>query len=75
MEVFVTGMLHSFGNDNSKLRMSCSFIGIGLVNIIWGWLWYWKVMVTGMLYSFAIIIETIVVIVGVLGYGFVVGIL
>ena len=31
MEVFVTGILHSFGNDNSKRCMSCSCIGMGLV--------------------------------------------
>ena len=29
MEVFVTGIIHSFGNDNSKRRMSCSCIGMG----------------------------------------------
>ena len=31
MEVFVTGMLHSFETDNCKRRMSCSCIGMGLV--------------------------------------------
>ena len=31
MVVFVTEMLYSFGDDNSKLRMSCSCIGMGLV--------------------------------------------
>ena len=31
MEVFVTGILLSLGNDNSKRRMRCSCIGIGLV--------------------------------------------
>ena len=31
VELFVTGILHSFGNDNSKLRMSCSCIWMGLV--------------------------------------------
>ena len=31
MEVFVTGMLNSFGNENSKRFMSCSYIGMGLV--------------------------------------------
>ena len=31
MEVFVTGIVHSFGNDNSKRRMYCSCIGMGLV--------------------------------------------
>ena len=51
MEVFVTGILHYFGNDNSKLHMSCSCIrmrlvthymvlimileGIGNGNVIW----------------------------------------
>ena len=28
MEVFVTGILHSFGKDNSKCYMSCSCIGV-----------------------------------------------
>ena len=31
MELSVTGILHSFGNDKSKRRMSCSCIGMGLV--------------------------------------------
>ena len=31
MEVYITRMLHSFGSDNSKLRMSCNCIGMGLV--------------------------------------------
>ena len=31
MEVFVTGILHSFGNDNSKRRMRGSCIWMGLV--------------------------------------------
>ena len=43
MEVFVTGILHSFGNDNSKRCMSCSCIGMGLV--------------TGMLYVLVRIME------------------
>ena len=42
---------------------------MGLVGIL-NW-----VLVTGMLYSFTIIIETIIVVAGVLGYGFVLGIL
>ena len=58
MEVFVTGMLYSFGNNNSKRPLSCSCIGMGLVTHYMG-LRYWMVLVTGMLYSFAIIIETI----------------
>ena len=40
MEVFVIGILHSFGNDNSKRRMICSCI--------------WKGFVTGILFTFAI---------------------
>ena len=31
MEVFVTGIVHSFETDNSKLCISCSCIGMGLV--------------------------------------------
>ena len=50
MEVFVTGILHSFGNDNSKRRMICSCI--------------WKGFVTGILFTFAIIIVIVVVEVG-----------
>ena len=43
--------------------------------ILWVWLIYWNVFVTGMLYGFAIIIETMLGMIGVLGYGFVLGIL
>ena len=46
MEVFVTGMLHSYGNDNSKRRMSCSCIGMGLVTM-------------GMLYIIKVILESV----------------
>ena len=35
--VFVTEMLHTFGNYNSNLRMCCSSIGIGIGN--WNTLW------------------------------------
>ena len=38
MEVFVTGMLHSFGNDKSKGRMSCICIGMGLVTYCMGFI-------------------------------------
>ena len=31
MEVFVTGIVHSLGKDNSNRRMGCSCIGMGLV--------------------------------------------
>ena len=41
MEVFVTGILHSFGNYISKRCISCSYIGMGLV--------------TGMLYDFGLV--------------------
>ena len=68
MEVFVTGILHSFGNDNSKRRMSCSCIGMGLVMgmLYMFWLGYWKVLVMGILFTFAIIIVTVVVVAGVI---------
>ena len=66
MEVFVRVTLSSFGNDNSNRRMFCSCIGIGDWNSIWVWLRYWKVLVTGILYGFAIIIETIIVVAGAL---------
>ena len=72
-EVFVTGIVHSFETDNSKRLMSC--IGMALVTYYIGLVMIWKVLVTGMLYCFAIIIETIIVVAGVLGYGFVLGIL
>ena len=56
--------------------MCCSSTGIGDgFGIIWVWLRYWKALVTVMLYGFVIIIETIIVVVGDLGYGFVLGIL
>ena len=59
MKVFVTGTLHSFGNDNINC-MCCSSIGICNRNIILVWLKkYWKVMVMGMLYGFEIIIVNI----------------
>ena len=45
MELFVTGLLHSFETDNNKRCMSCSCIGIGLV--------------TGMLYVLVRILEVI----------------
>ena len=37
--VFVTGILHTFGNNISNRRMSGSSIGIGIGdgNIIWVW--------------------------------------
>ena len=68
MEVFVTGILFNFGNDNINCRMCFSSIGIviGNGNIVWVCLGYWKVLVTGMLYGFAIIIETIIMVTGVL---------
>ena len=44
-------------------------------NIIWVWLRYLKLFVTEMLYDYVILIETIIVLAGVLGYGFVLGIL
>ena len=75
MLVFVRGILHTFGNNNSNRCMWCSSIGIGVGNIIWVWLRYLKVLVTGMLFDFAIIIETIIVVAEVLGYGFVLRIL
>ena len=76
MKVLVTGTLHSFGIDNSNRCMCCSSIGIGDgFDIIWVWLRYCKVLVTGMLYGFAILIETIIVVAGVLGYGFILRIL
>ena len=66
MEVFVTGILHSLGKDNSNRRMCCSCIGMGLVTdmIYIFWLEYWKVLVTGILFTSAIIIVTVVVVVG-----------
>ena len=30
MEVFVTGILHTFGNNNINYHMCCSSIGIGI---------------------------------------------
>ena len=46
MEVFITGTLHSFGNDNiivvCSIGSECSN-GIGEGNVIWVWLvgyWY-----------------------------------
>ena len=54
--------------------MSCSCIGMGLVKHYMGLVNILEVLVTAMLYSFAIIIEIIIVIAGVLGYGFVLGI-
>ena len=48
MEVFFTGILLSFGNDNK--RRICYII----------WLGYRKVLVTGILFTFAFIIVTIV---------------
>ena len=30
MDVFVTGILHTFGNDIINCRMCCSSIGIGI---------------------------------------------
>ena len=52
-------------NNNSNHRMYRGIgryigIGIGDGNVIWVWLKYCKVFVTGMLYGFAIIIVTIV---------------
>ena len=42
MQVFVTGILHTFGNDNINCRMCFSSIGIGLVtDFIWVWIGYW----------------------------------
>ena len=31
MDVFVTGILHYFRNDNNKSRMSCNCIGMGFL--------------------------------------------
>ena len=71
MEVFVTLILYSFETDNGKRCTSCSCIRMGLVTYYIGLVMiYKKVLVTGILNVFAIIIET-----GVLGYGFVLGIL
>ena len=37
VEVFVTGTLHNFGNDNSNLLMCYSRVGIGIVmGILYG---------------------------------------
>ena len=56
--------------------MCCSSIGngnyMGLVKILEVKV---KILVTGMLYGFSIIIETIIAVAGVLGYGFILGIL
>ena len=69
MEVYITRMLHSFGSDNSKLRMSCNCIGMGLVTYYMDLVMILEVIGNGI--GFAIIIETITVVAGVLGYGFV----
>ena len=44
--------------------MSCSCIGMGLVTgmLYMFWLGYWKVLVTGILFTFAILIITVVVV-------------
>ena len=36
LEVFITGILHNFGND----KINCRIIGIGNGNFIWVWLGY-----------------------------------
>ena len=61
MEVFVKGIVLSFGNDNSKCRMRCSCIGMVLVRgMLYDLVGYWKLLVTGILFTFAITIVTIV---------------
>ena len=49
--------------------MYCSSIGIGMGKgyVIWVWLGYLKILVTGMLYGFAIIIVTMLGVATVLG--------
>ena len=64
MEVFFTRILHSFETDYSKRCMSCSFIGMGLITY---YIDLVMILVTGMLYGFAIIIKTIIVVAGLLG--------
>ena len=66
MEVFVTGILHTFGKDNINCRMCFSSIGFSR---------YWKVLVTIMLYGFTILIITIVEVAEVLRLIFVLAIL
>ena len=58
MEIFVKEILHSFGYDNSKRRMSYSRIGVGLVT---GMLYILvRILVTGILFTFGITIITVV---------------
>ena len=71
MEVFVTRILHNFGKDNINCRMCYSSIGIDDGTI----LWVLQGIGNGNVYGFAIIIVTMVGVAGVLGYGFVLGIL
>ena len=47
MEVFVTGILHSFGKDNSKRRMSYCCIGMELVTYYMGLVKLLKVIGNG----------------------------
>ena len=58
MEVFVTGISHTFVNHKINCSICCSCIGIciGDGNSIWIWLGYLNVLVTGMLYDFSILI-------------------
>ena len=57
VEVFVMGTLHSFGNDNSNHSICVAVVLVLVLGCYMSWLWYWKVLITGMLYGFAIIIE------------------
>ena len=72
MEVSVTGIVHSFETDYSKRCMSCRCIGMGLVTYYIGLVMILEGICNGNVIWFAIIIETIIVVAGVLGYTFVV---
>ena len=76
MEVFVSVILHSFETDNSKPCLNCSCIGMGLVTYYIGLVVILEGIGNGNVIWFCnYIIETIIVVAGVLGYGFVLGIL
>ena len=68
MKVFVTGILNSLGNDDSKRRMICRCIGMRLVTgILYVLVRILEGMVVmGILFTLAIIIITVVVVAGVI---------